>query len=184
MYNAVAEEQHGLRKHHQADLLVLNKVLIRDLFWYTRRVGCYEMNYAKGCFDWIPHTFAVLVLMYNGVAWSVTTTPFQVLQKARHKIKTGYGVLDPVYGDQVTAISGIWQGNGLEAAIWALISSINIEMFKAKGHSMIVTIPISKQDISLLAFAFVNNTDLVSGADNVHTTGTTMVADFQALMTR
>ena len=29
--NKVTEEQHGSRKHHQAGLLVLNKVLIGDL---------------------------------------------------------------------------------------------------------------------------------------------------------
>ena len=29
--NTVAEEQHGSRKHHQAGLLALNKVLIGDL---------------------------------------------------------------------------------------------------------------------------------------------------------
>ena len=31
-YNEVAEEQHGSRKHHQAGLLGLNKVLIGDIF--------------------------------------------------------------------------------------------------------------------------------------------------------
>ena len=30
--NEVAEEQHGSRKHHQAGLLLLNKVLVGDLF--------------------------------------------------------------------------------------------------------------------------------------------------------
>ena len=67
------------------------------------------MNDAKGCFDQIQHTFAVLVLMYYGVAWSVATTLFEVLQKAKHKIKTSYGVSTPVYGDEETVISGIGQ---------------------------------------------------------------------------
>ena len=31
MTNTVAKEQHGSRKHHQAGLLALNKVLIGDL---------------------------------------------------------------------------------------------------------------------------------------------------------
>ena len=30
--NEVAEKQHGSRKHHQAGLLLLNKVLVRDIF--------------------------------------------------------------------------------------------------------------------------------------------------------
>ena len=55
--------------------------------------------------------------MYYGVAWSVVSTLFDVLQKAKHKIKTGYGVSAPVYGDEATTISGIGQGNGLGPAL-------------------------------------------------------------------
>ena len=32
IYNEVADEQHGSRKHHQASLLGFNKVLINDIF--------------------------------------------------------------------------------------------------------------------------------------------------------
>ena len=51
MCNEVADEQHGSRKHHQAALLGLNKVLIGDIFRYNRRSGYYGMNDEKGCFD-------------------------------------------------------------------------------------------------------------------------------------
>ena len=65
--NEVAEEQHGSRKNHQAGLLLLNKVLVGDLFRLTRFSGCYVMNDAKGCYDRIDHNFAILTLMYFGV---------------------------------------------------------------------------------------------------------------------
>ena len=48
---------------------------------------------------------------------------------------------------------------------------------------MKVTTPISKQDVSLLGFAFVDNADLVSGANDVHTIGATMIACFQVIIT-
>ena len=35
IYNEVAEEQHGSRKYHQAELLSLNKMLFGDLFRLT-----------------------------------------------------------------------------------------------------------------------------------------------------
>ena len=55
------------------------------------------------------------------VLWrGVATTLFDVLQKAKHKIKTGYRVSSPVYGDEETAISGIGQGNGLGPALYQL----------------------------------------------------------------
>ena len=49
--NKVAEEQYGSRKHHQAGLLLLNKVLVGNLFCLARFSGCYVMNDAKGCYD-------------------------------------------------------------------------------------------------------------------------------------
>ena len=47
IYNEVAEEQHGSRKNHQAGLLLLNKVLVGDLFCLTKFLVCYAMNNAK-----------------------------------------------------------------------------------------------------------------------------------------
>ena len=136
------------------------------------------MDDAKGCFDRIQHTFAVLVLIHYGVVWSVVTTLFEVLQKAKHKIKTGYGVSTPIYGDEETAISGIGQGNGLGPALWALISSIIFKMCKAWGHGMNMTTPISKHVISFMGFVFVDDVDLIAGVDDVNTSGATMIARF------
>ena len=153
------------------------------MFQYTRQPACYSTNDANGCFDWTQRTFAVLVLMYYRVTWSVATTLYQVHQCERHKIKAVYGVSDPVYSNEEIVISGIDLGNGLGLALLALISSIIIKLCKAKGHGMKVTTPISKQDVSLLGFAFVGNADLVSGTKDVHTTRITVIKRFRALMT-
>ena len=85
--NEVAEEQHGSRKNHQAGLLLLNKVLVGDLFRLTKFSGCYAMNDAKGCYDRIDHNFAILTLMFYGVPWLVARTLFLILQRASHSIK-------------------------------------------------------------------------------------------------
>ena len=57
-------------------------------------------------------------------------------------------------------------------------NSITIKMCKVRGHGMNVTTPISKQEVSLLGFEFVNNVDLIYCANNVYTTGTTMIVCF------
>ena len=72
--NEVAEEQHGSRKHHQAGLLLLNKVLVGDLFRLACFSGCYTMNDGKECYDQIDHNFAILVLMFKPVLCSSTDT--------------------------------------------------------------------------------------------------------------
>ena len=121
--------------------------------------------------------------MYYGVKWSIVTTLFKVLQKVKHQIKTGYGVFDPVYGDKQTAISSIGQGNGLGPSLWALISSIIFKVCKASGYGMNLTTAILKQEISFMGFAFVDDADLVAGAEDVNTPRATMIARFQAMMT-
>ena len=171
--NEVAEEQHGSQKHHQAGLLLLNKVLVGDLFRLTHYSRCYAMNDAKGCYDRIDHTFAVLVLMYFGVPWSIATTHFLVLQQARHSIKTGCGHLKPVYED---LSAGICQGNGLWPALWCLISTIVIKMCKRRGHGTTFTTAITGTEVLLLGFAFVDDAYLVSAANDVHTTGEEKIA--------
>ena len=92
--------------------------------------------------------------MYYDVQWLVVTTLFYVLHKAKHKIKTSYGVLDPVYYDEDTTIYVISQGNELGPALWALISSIIYKMCKARGHGLYITIAFSKQEFSCMGFAF------------------------------
>ena len=91
--NEVAEEQHSSRKHHQAGLLLSNKVRVGDLFRLTSYSGCYAMNNAKGCYDRIDHNIAILVLMVFGVPWIIAWNMFLVLQQTCHRIKTGYAVL-------------------------------------------------------------------------------------------
>ena len=56
-------------------------------------------------------------------------------------------------------------------------------MCKARGQGMNLTTPISKQEISFMGFAFVDDADLVSGAEDVNTSGATMIARFQAMIT-
>ena len=46
-----------------------------------------------------------------------------------------------------------------------------------------MTRAISKEVISFMGFLFIDDTDLVAGADDVHTTGATMIARFQDMMT-
>ena len=70
MTNSVTKEQHGSRKHHQAGLLALNKVLIEDLSRVMVRALCYAMNNTIGCFNRIDHTPAIHVL--TRYAWSIT----------------------------------------------------------------------------------------------------------------
>ena len=185
IYNEVAEKQHRSRKHHQAGLLLLNKVLVGDLFRLTHFSGYYAMNDTKGCYDRIDHNFSILVLMFFGVPWVIARNLFRVIQQACHCIKTGCGVSCPVYGneDENEPIAGICQGNGSGPSLWCLISTIIIKNCKRKGHGTTITTPISKKIVSVLGFAFFNDADLVTVVNNAYKSGAEMIQKMQALMT-
>ena len=128
------------------------------------------MNDAKECYDRIDHKIAILVLIVFEVLWMIVRNMFLVLQQACHRNKTYSGVSRPVYGneDANNPIAGIGQDNGLGPSLWCLISTIIIKCCKRKGHGTIIITPISKRTVSLLGFAFVNDADLVTAANNVY----------------
>ena len=55
------------------------------------------MNDAKGCFDRIVHSVAILVLMSFRVPGYMARTMFKVLQEADHHMKTGFGCSKRAY---------------------------------------------------------------------------------------
>ena len=91
----------------------------------------------------------------------------------------------PIYGnkDEKEPIAGIGQGNRLGPTLWCLISTIIIKICKRKVHGTTIITQISKEIVSLLGFAFVDNTDLVLMANNAYTSGAAMIPKMQALMT-
>ena len=140
------------------------------------------MNDAKSSFDHIEHIATILVLMHFGIVYSFATTLFYILRKALHKIKTRYGVSDPVYGNKEQPLAGIGQGNGLGPALWCLISSIIVKMCRDKEHGITITSSITKTETPLIGFAFVDDVDLISGADHISTIGNELIPKFQSLL--
>jgi retron-type reverse transcriptase len=125
---AVSPDQYGCRKNHTAINACLNKVLLMDGFRQKCQSRAIAMNDAKGCFDRVNHTIAILVLTSFGVSRVLARSLFETLQKADHQIKTGYGKSDKAYGnsDEPEPHQGIGQGNGLGPTLWALLSSVLI----------------------------------------------------------
>jgi len=113
------------------------------------------MNDARGSFDRIVHTVAILVLCFC-VPAMIARILFRMLQKPRHRIKTGFDISDPVYIDEEVPIQGLRQGNGIAPTTSALISSK----------------------------VFVDDADLVDGVIDVDTPGEDLIDRFQSAMDR
>ena len=98
--------------------------------------------------------------MKFGVPWKVAYVLFSVLKRSSHSIQTGHGISEDMYGGLHEDIHGSGQGNGLAPALWALISSCLIEMMQKEGHGISWESSLSGLVVSLVCFAFVDDTDL------------------------
>ena len=87
---AVAPDQYGSRKHHNSRKAVLNKVLLNDIIRQRRIAAALGMNDARGCYDRIVNSIAILVLMSFGVAGGTARAMFKVLQEAEHHNENGF----------------------------------------------------------------------------------------------
>ena len=71
MWNAEKEklieaDQYGTQKQHKAICALLNKVILNDIFCQLKTSGALAVNDAKGCYNRINHTFAILVRVCFG----------------------------------------------------------------------------------------------------------------------
>ena len=180
----LSSDQHGSRKNHTAANCVLNKVLLFDIHRQKKHAGAISMNDARGCFDRIQHVAAILVLMSYGLEYTPATTLFSTLQQAEHRIKTGYGVSVPMYGNEETPIQGSGQGNGFAPTVWGLISCKMIAMMKLKGHGAKFEAALSRKLLSIVCCAYVDDSDLPQSAATRTTTGEELQIPFQDMLNR
>ena len=182
MCDEVADEQHGSRKNRKTILCCLNKTLVSGYLRLTRRAGCFGMNDDRGCFNRIVHTVAILVFMSFGVLAMIARTLCGTLQKARHRVKTGFGISEPVYGDEETPIQSSGQGNGIAFTTWALISSKMFQVMNRAGHGLLAITAIYLTTLSLVGFALVDDADPVDGSFDVDNPGEETIEGFQSAM--
>eukprot|EP00957_Ditylum_brightwellii_P036517 2765856-Ditylum_brightwellii.AAC.1 len=97
LLKAIAPEQFGSRKYHQAIEVVLNSWLVDDLLRVLRQAGIIVSNDAKSCFDRIIHA------------------------NLEHYIQTAFGNSSVLYsGTPGNPLQGLVQGYGPAPAGWAL----------------------------------------------------------------
>jgi hypothetical protein len=105
---------------------------------------------------------------------------FTTLQKLQHKIMTAFGYSVNSYGSRrVVPLQGIGQGNGCGPACWAVMSTPIINMMRAAGFGAFFLSALSVMLITFVCYAFVDDTDLVHTAKDVHTSGEVVMKEMQ-----
>ena len=78
---------------------------------------------------------------------------------------------------------GVGQGNGLGPALWALISTILLDMMDNARHGVNLCSPITNTTLCLIGFSFLDNADLAA-ALGPNASGEALVEEFQAALDR
>ena len=86
------------------------------------------------------------------------------IQELQHHVRTAVGTSDSTMAHaEGSPFQGVCQGNGASPTIWVAVSAPLIEMMRTAGHGLTFESPLSKQKDQFVGFAFVDDTDIVSG---------------------
>jgi hypothetical protein len=169
-FDAIAPEQFGSRKFLSAVDQSLNKALIFDLWRMNRSPAALCSNDAKGCYDRIVHNVASLCMQRVRVPREPIISMFGTIQELQHHVCTAFGDLEKFFKANTgrIPIQGVGQGNGAGPQIWALVSTPIFNMLCLMGFGINLILPITQQDVLLVGFGFVDDTDLAISNDKYH----------------
>jgi hypothetical protein len=165
---SLAPEQYGSRRRHKAINLAVNKALTFDILRQLKRAGAICSNDAKSCYNLIGHTQAAISMQRVGVPKNIINCLFTTLQEAIHRVRTGFGDSKDHYGGRVwlVPIHGFGQGNGAGPAIWAVVSTLLLNVLREKGFTCEVICPLSSTYFCFVGYAFVDDTDVIQSSLN------------------
>ncbi|CAJ1934702.1 unnamed protein product [Cylindrotheca closterium] len=179
----IPKGQCGSRKQHQSIDLALSKRLIWDSIILERRSSGWISNDAKSCFDRIVHWVAKTALRRFGLPVTVTNLMFDILAKAKHRVRTGFGDSDRTFGPTGDVpFQGCGQGNGAGPCIWVAISAILIDAMEAEGFGYKSRTALTNEEFFASCFCFVDDTDVMESNDNVETTGEDLLPSVQSAL--
>ena len=172
----IAKEQYSIPKKKCIDH-VINRRLLFDLVRYRKTsLGMMACD-LKSCYDRIVHVPAILAMRRLGVPLSPIQSMFKTIEKIQFKTRTAYGDSEKTYGgfdNKEAPVAGVGQGNGAGPQIWAVVSSAMFAVMKQHGLQTHFETSISRQDLELCGFAFVDDTDLIAATDYSNNPSNTM----------
>jgi hypothetical protein len=150
-----------------------------------RQAGALCSNDAKSCYDRIVHNVAALCMHHMGLPREPVESMFLTLQQSQHVISTAFGISKISYGrERDIPLQGVGQGNGAGPAIWAVMSTVIINMMRTAGHGLHIISALSSVLLSFVCYAFVDDTDVVHALPSPLSTGEDVLADMQTVVDR
>ena len=145
-----------------AILVAINRRCTIYNFKQKRRPGTIAGLDAAQCYDRIVHSLSILVIQRESASFSSLIMMFGVIQSMVFYLRTTFEDSSESYGGlQQVPFQESCQGNGSSLALWLIIYLYLVLLMKEKGHVTHVVSPISGIILTLIAFLFVDDIDLI-----------------------
>ena len=159
---SIAKGQYGSRKSFTPIDHALNKKLYFDILRQTRKVGALCSNDAKSYYDRINLAIASLCMRRLGMPLAPIKSMIQTLLHTKHSLRTSYSDYDEVFDAALEEyIHGIGQGNGAAPTLWAMISTVLLNILRSKKYGATISSASMSKKIKVVGFAFVDDKDIV-----------------------
>ena len=161
--NVIEKEQYGSRWGHCSVDQVLNRGITSDIVRQMKIPAAICSNDAKSCYDRIVHSMASLSMQHVKVPPGPKICMFSTIQSLNHYIRTIYGDSDLSFTGALwtVPIQGVGQGNGAGPQIWALVSTLVLNLLRAKGYKAFFKAALSGMEIHFVGYGFADDVDLI-----------------------
>lgn len=156
----IPRDLYGGVKGRRPEFMALSRRLLTDILRQKRRAGVLASVDAQSCYDRITHSTAAICCQRWGVPSRIMETMLKTIQGMKFFLRTGYGDSDKFYGGGEHLFQGICQGNGAGPAVWLAISTVLVLILHEKTEGRPIRGAITAASLVVLAFLFVDDTDL------------------------
>ena len=165
--NLLAKEQYGGRKKKSAGQHALNKRLILDYIRLQKLSAILIANDARSCYDRIIIMVSFITMLNFGIMKETAQCLLSCLIGMVYAIRTIFGDSTYTYGGKKWPRTphGNGQGNGSGPALWNGISSPLFDILREQNYGVHLKAPISEHSLHITGFGFVDDADLIQGAE-------------------
>lgn len=161
-HRAIPHEVNGGVKGRSVEFMALGRRLLADIFRQKRCTGAISSVDAQSCYNRITHSTSLLCCQRWGVPHRIMErTMLKTIQGMKFYLRTGYGdSTSRFYRGGEHLFEGICQGNGAGPAVWLAISTVLVLLLHERARSHSLCGAISPTCLVVLAFLFIDDTDL------------------------
>ena len=185
-HNLLAVEQYSTPGKKCIDH-VINRRLTFDVVRYQKASLAVSAVDLKSCYDRIAHSPAYLAMRGFGIPAEPVKSMFNTYQNIKFHIKTSHGTSKQYFGGQENGFKakpqGVGQGNGAGPPVWAVVSSRMFQILRKRNLVSTISRPISKEQLQLCGFAYVDDSDIIATSNNVNDPNATIMQMQQTLDT-